>query len=206
MQVASYESPKATRTFVELKLESEFAKKQKELLKFVAQQGLDLLSKKEIIKVLGQCKNSPNGPFTSVEELNNPFTSVEELNNPFTSVEELNNLFTSVEELNNLFTSVEELNNPFTSVEELNNPFTGVEELNNLFTSVEELNNPFKKCTLLQQKNTTVENRVRSLTSLTSSQLGLSASAEIDDLEVSMCQCLSMNSENQHQPSLYEQQ
>ena len=136
MQVASYESPKATRTFVELKLESEFAKKQKELLKFVAQQELDLLRKKEIIKVLGQCKNSPNGPFA------------------------------------------------------------GDEELNNLV----------KKCTLLQHKNTRVENRVRSLTSLISSQLGLSASAEIDDLEASMCQCLSMNSENQHQPSIYEQQ
>ena len=47
-------------------------------------------------------------------------------------------------------------------------------------------------CALLQQKNTTMENRVRILTSLISSQLllGLSASAEIDDLEASMCQCL----------------
>ena len=69
---------------------------------------------------------------------------------------------------------------------------------NGPFTSVEELNNLVKKCTLLQQKNTTVENRVRSLTSLISAQLGLSAYAEIDDLEASMCQCLSMNSENQH--------
>ena len=138
MQVANYVSPKATKTFVELKLESKFAKKQKEYLQFVAQQELDLLSKKEIIKVLGECKNSPNGPFTSVEELNNLV----------------------------------------------------------------------KKCTLFQQKNMTVENRVRSLTSLIiiSSQLGLSASAEIDDLEASVCQRLSMNSEDQHQPSLYEQQ
>ena len=36
-------------------------------------------------------------------------------------------------------------------------------------------------CALFQQKNTTAENRVRSLTTLISSQLGLSASAEIDD-------------------------
>ena len=43
MQVESYESPKATGTFRELKQESEFAK-EKELLKFVAQQEVDLLS------------------------------------------------------------------------------------------------------------------------------------------------------------------
>ena len=63
MQVVSYESPKATRTFVELKQESELSKKQKELLKFVAQQEVDLLSEEnKIIKVLAQCKSSPNGP------------------------------------------------------------------------------------------------------------------------------------------------
>ena len=38
-------------------------------------------------------------------------------------------------------------------------------------------------CALFQQKKMTVENKVRSLTSLTSSHLGFSATAEIDDLE-----------------------
>ena len=40
------------------------------MLKFVTQQEVDLLSEEnKIIKVLAQCKNSPNGPLTSVEEL-----------------------------------------------------------------------------------------------------------------------------------------
>ena len=40
------------------------------MLKFVTQQEVDLLSKEnKIIKVLAQCKSSPNGPLTSVEEL-----------------------------------------------------------------------------------------------------------------------------------------
>ena len=43
--------------------ESVFAKKWKELLKFVIQQEVDLLSEEnKIIKVLAQCKSSPNGP------------------------------------------------------------------------------------------------------------------------------------------------
>ena len=76
----------------------------------------------------------------------------------------------------------------------------------------------------------TVENKVKSITSLISSQLGFSATAEIDDLEASilnrqgkeqiipasqpraigqlsscrMCQCLRLDSENQQ--SLYGQQ
>ena len=40
------------------------------MLKFITQQEVDLLSEEnKIIKVLAQCKNSPNGPLTSVEEL-----------------------------------------------------------------------------------------------------------------------------------------
>ena len=40
------------------------------MLKFVTQQEVDLLSEEnKIIKVLAQCKNSPNGPFQNVEEL-----------------------------------------------------------------------------------------------------------------------------------------
>ena len=87
-------------------------------------------------------------------------------------------------------------------------------------------------CALFQQKKMTVENKVRSLTCLISSQLRFSATAEIDDLETSivnqqwkeqivlashprllpkkqlssgrMCRCLRLTSENQQ--SLYEQQ
>ena len=118
-----------------------------------------------MIKVLGQCKNSPNGPFTSVEELNN-------LVNKFTLPQAEQHTALNLDIRFRTLTVI---------------TIKGV-------------------CALLQQKNTTVENRVRSLTSLISSQLGLSASAEIDDLEASMCQCLSLNSNNQHQQSLYEQQ
>ena len=40
------------------------------MLKFVTQQEVDLLSEEnKIFKVLAQCKNSPNGPLTSVEEV-----------------------------------------------------------------------------------------------------------------------------------------
>ena len=40
------------------------------MLKVVTQQEVDILSEEnKIIKVLAQCKNSPNGPLTSVEEL-----------------------------------------------------------------------------------------------------------------------------------------
>ena len=40
------------------------------MLKFATQQEVDLLSEEnKIIKVLAQCKSSPNGPLTSVEEL-----------------------------------------------------------------------------------------------------------------------------------------
>ena len=41
-------------------------------------------------------------------------------------------------------------------------------------------------CALFQQKKMAVENKMRSLTSLISSQLGFSATAEIDDLEASI--------------------
>ena len=42
------------------------------MLKFATQQEVDLLSEEnKIIKVLAQCKSSPNGPLTSVEELYN---------------------------------------------------------------------------------------------------------------------------------------
>ena len=41
-------------------------------------------------------------------------------------------------------------------------------------------------CALFQQKKMTVENKMRSLTSLISSQLGFSATAKIDDLEASI--------------------
>ena len=40
------------------------------MLKFVTQQEVNLLSEEnKIIKVLAQCKNSPNGPLTRVDEL-----------------------------------------------------------------------------------------------------------------------------------------
>ena len=40
------------------------------MLKVVTQQEVDLLNEEnKIITVLAQCKNSPNGPLTSVEEL-----------------------------------------------------------------------------------------------------------------------------------------
>ena len=116
-------------------------KKQKELLKFVTQQEVGLLrKKKKMIKVLGQCKNSPNGPFASVEELNNLINKCTLLQAAQHTALNLDIRFRTVTVI----------------------AIKGV-------------------CALFQQKNTTVENRVRSLTSIISSQLGLSASAEIDD-------------------------
>ena len=95
--------------------------------------------------MLGQCKNSPNGPFTSVEELNN-------LVNKCTLLEAAQHTALNFDIRFRTLTFI---------------TIKGV-------------------CALLQQKNTTVENRVRSLTSLISSQLGISAFAKIDDLEASM--------------------
>ena len=115
-------------------------KKQKELLKFVTQQGVDLLSEKKIIKVLGQSKNSPHGPFTNVEELNN-------LMNKCLLPQAAQHTALNLDIRFRTLTVI---------------TINGV-------------------CALFQQKNTTVENRVRSLASLLSSQLGLSASVEIDD-------------------------
>ena len=115
--------------------------------------------------MLAECKSSPNGPFTSVEEL---YSLCNECTLPQAALHTVLNLDIRFRTLTVI-------------------TIKGV-------------------CTLIQQENTTVGDRVRSLKSLISSQLGLSASAEIDDLEASMRQCLSMNSENQHQPSLYEHQ
>ena len=68
----SYESPRDSKRVksegVRLRLEVEI--NYKELLKFATQHEVDLLSEEnKIIKVLAQCKSSPNSPLTSVEEL-----------------------------------------------------------------------------------------------------------------------------------------
>ena len=50
----------------------EFSREQKSLLKSVTQEEADNLTQEnKIIKVVGQCKESHNGPFTTTSELNN---------------------------------------------------------------------------------------------------------------------------------------
>ena len=114
-------------------------KKQKELQVCHPARSRHTEGKKEIIKVLGQCKSSPNGPLTSAEEL----YSFNKCTLPQAALHTDMNLDIRFRTLTVI-------------------AIKGV-------------------CALFQQKNTTVENRVRSLTSLISLQLGLSASAEIDN-------------------------
>ena len=115
------------------------------MLKFVTQQEVDLLSEEnKIIKVLAQCKNSPNGPLTSVEEL----YSFNKYTLPQAALHTDMNL-----------------------------------EMRFRTLAVITIKGA---CALFQQKKITVENKMRSLTSLISSQLGFSATAEIDDLEASI--------------------
>ena len=116
------------------------------MLKFVTQQEEDLLSEEnKIIKVLAQCKSSPNGPLTSVEEL---YSLCNECTFTQAALHSDMNL-----------------------------------EMRFRTLAVITIKGA---CTLFQQKKMTVENKMRSLTSLISSQLGFSATAEIDDLDASI--------------------